>query len=438
MRQREPEVSLHSYSVPARADSPKARPGPRGCGTRLRRALRQPKALCALRPGQRGRRALAGGSAPRCLQRKLLPPAERVRRLNQTCAWIEQPPRLPRLRKGPLVGHCLEAVLAPRGSRSEADGASSPAPVRLPGDPEGIHRPGHKRGSAPPPRPWSSAEPGIRPNGAAVRPRPGPYALAQRLPAEHLQRFDLPRARRPARLTPDIVRRTRPLPKHGTVRARRGGAGAKGWSTESVGQYLQRVAARFAQRMKQAGPSGSAQGVLSAGPYDFSGSMIWARAALAATLGGPAARRALLLDLAGRLPESESPLDEGTTSRPPEQNPGSDVAAERRRTGTEAPPRSASEAAREGFYPQTGSLPLPEAGLDGGQSLVAPPLAAEIPATLLPPRRPFEAPTPYASATLRHEALGDEADLVQENLDALADKIKLILDEEARRYGIQV
>jgi hypothetical protein len=39
---------------------------------------------------------------------------------------------------------------------------------------------------------------------------------------------------------------------------------------------------------------------------------------------------------------------------------------------------------------------------------------------------------------LRHEALRDEAELVQEDLDSLADKMKRILDEEARRYGIQV
>jgi hypothetical protein len=94
--------------------------------------------------------------------------------------------------------------------------------------------------------------------------------------------------------------------------------------------------------------------------------------------------------------------------------------------------------AQQGFYPQLGSLPLPAAGQPNFRPLLAPPLAAEIPPTLLTPQEVFDAPTPYASAASRQAARRDEANLIEEDLDVLAVKIKRILDDEARRHGIVV
>jgi hypothetical protein len=149
----------------------------------------------------------------------------------------------------------------------------------------------------------------------------------------------------------------------------------------------------------------------------------------------------MLLHLAGHSQESSVEIKPGEQdlSRAQEPHVRSDIPAESSALpGVAASHQSASEGARQGFYPRAESLPLPAASLVGAQPLFAPPLATEIPPTLLPPRAPFDAPTPLASAALRHEALRDEAELVQEDLDSLADKMKRILDEEARRYGIQV
>jgi hypothetical protein len=93
---------------------------------------------------------------------------------------------------------------------------------------------------------------------------------------------------------------------------------------------------------------------------------------------------------------------------------------------------------QQGFYPQQGTLPLPAAGQPNFRPLLAPPLAAETPPTLLPSQEVFDAPTPYASAAARQAARRDEANLIEEDLDVLAVKIKRILDDEARRHGIQV
>jgi hypothetical protein len=223
-----------------------------------------------------------------------------------------------------------------------------------------------------------------------------------------------------------------------------GGKGA-GHLTSTVAQYIDRITSRFSHTFKfhifkrlLKQHAANATNVFL--PFAFSTSNTWALASLGSTPVGPRASLELLLRWSGQASLAEGRSEEKNVSRgrktisssalPTESLSVSEVATSN--------PVALEHAQQKGFYPQVGSLPLPESGLDGVQPLVAPPLVTEVPGTLLPARGRFDAPTPFASATLRHEALRDETDLAEEDLDQLADKLKRILDEEARRHGIQV
>jgi hypothetical protein len=67
---------------------------------------------------------------------------------------------------------------------------------------------------------------------------------------------------------------------------------------------------------------------------------------------------------------------------------------------------------------------------------IAPPMAATWLTPLLLPQVASGPPSPVAAAIVRQDGRQEEA--TEEDLSALAAKIKRILDEEARRHGIDV
>ncbi len=69
---------------------------------------------------------------------------------------------------------------------------------------------------------------------------------------------------------------------------------------------------------------------------------------------------------------------------------------------------------------------------------IAPPAVASALPALRPPQQAYEPVTPVAASTARHGAQQEESKTPPAELDELAVKIKRILDEEARRYGIDV
>lgn len=78
---------------------------------------------------------------------------------------------------------------------------------------------------------------------------------------------------------------------------------------------------------------------------------------------------------------------------------------------------------------------------DAFPDLVAPTVASASAFSSLPPLLPPSAPdvaAPAVAAALARQGALSEALSPDEDLDALADKIKLILDEQARRHGIDV
>jgi hypothetical protein len=392
------------------------------CGRRLQRALRQPKALSALFPVQRKRRTFASGQALKCLHRKLNKPAARVRKLNQICAWVEKPPSVPHLRIGPLLGSCMNDLVSMRRPRSEAETSVQPSTSAPRALLEGIQQPSvetiRHQHRLPRPKPWAFSHHDFtrRQAGFIPRPLPGPLMLSLHVSNEFLQRFGTTISNQLARNAIAHQRWNTSFYSHNKSRHSFTEERDKGQVTS---QYAARIARRFARTLNHSEKHRSERNGFSEMSFGFSISSSWAQASLSASLTGPSTNLDVLIYWARR--ENAIGITTNEVAVPLTHKPVSTPAVP---TKTIPGPTA--------FSPRT------LAGLDRGEPLVAPPLAAEVPATLQAPRTLFEAPTPYASATLRHEARQDETDLVQEDLDLLADKIKRILDEEARRHGIQV
>lgn len=70
-----------------------------------------------LRPATYLSVALTGGRAPRCGQRDIAQSAARVKALLRTCGWIKELSAVnPKLRDGPLCGHCLSELASREGT----------------------------------------------------------------------------------------------------------------------------------------------------------------------------------------------------------------------------------------------------------------------------------------------------------------------------------
>jgi len=415
---------------------------PLTCGRRLQRALRQPKALSALFPVQRKRRTFASGQALKCLRRKLNKPAARVQKLNQICAWVEKPPSVPHLRNGPLLGSCMKDLVSMRWPRSEAETSVQPSTSAPRASLEGIQQRSvetiRHQHRLPRPKPWAFSHHDFtrRQTGFTPRPLPGPLMLSLHVSNEFLQRFG-------ATISNQIARKAVALRGWNTAfirsNQRRRSFMQETHNDQVASQYVARITRRLAHTLNHPETNRLGRNEFPEMSFGFFTTSSWAQASLSASLTGPSTKLDLLIYWARR--ENAIGITTNEVAVPLTHKPVSTPAVPTKTIPgptTFSPRTFASTDAQHGFYPQTGTMPLPEAGLDRGEPLVAPPLAAEVPATLQAPRTLFEAPTPYASATLRHEARQDETDLVQEDLDLLADKIKRILDEEARRHGIQV
>jgi hypothetical protein len=104
-----------------------------------------------------------------CWSRALAEPVRRARRTSSLCAWVEDPPRAPRLRNGPLLGGCLAEILGDASTGSTApDGAPGSPLVRPLGAAPG------ERARPPARRRWAGEEHAARPPQASAPCPPGP------------------------------------------------------------------------------------------------------------------------------------------------------------------------------------------------------------------------------------------------------------------------
>jgi hypothetical protein len=477
-----------------------AAPECRRPGARLRERLAAPKALGALACANPRRRTLRCAETLACLRRDLARSARDAGRVRRSCSWISQPPRVPKLLAGPLEGRCLASLVvetkrdttAPRPAEPQASRPDYPKTLAPAGARPASHgSSGAKVVRCAPPEPWvgrrrergvvecppaRSAEP-ITKEGVPAR-SPEPCALAPRAPLRLLERHCV---------APNAIVSTRkrttaqggafsppwhperaphaPVSQRNTRVSLENGGGQRGipnadppFTRGSRREVAQRLAARLAQSMlrhSSAWPASTGRtrdaDVLAA-PSSAAASS-WARASFEATPSGPSAPLALLVRI---LRSSELAREAPRTAPRGGENPsggaspfltewversGQQLEGARRPIETTptpeapSPPGEAAEGARQGYYPQSGTLDLPAAGAGGGRPLLAPPLAADTSPTLAPARFAFDAPTPIASATLRREAKRDES-ASDDELDVLADKLKRILEEQARRHGI--
>ncbi len=91
------------------------------------------------------------------------------------------------------------------------------------------------------------------------------------------------------------------------------------------------------------------------------------------------------------------------------------------------------------FYPPVNDSPAAKVDLQSAglaEQFAPPPVATSLP-PVIPPQTLLTPVAPIAAASAR-QGSRTEAMLAEDDLDALAAKIKFILDEQARRHGIDV
>ncbi len=427
-------------------------------------AARSPGGACARRLSRRKlprllqlpvaapKRVLSGGRTPECLQRILRRPASLPRQLASLCGWVEKPGAPPPLMEGPLLGSCLEEAVRFEGTEHREQASGSASTAGSPSLSESL-RPGKSglsQASAPPsaivrPLPGSGVRQG-RLSAAADRSRlplgnparapfellarraGGSQALSSLAPAPRdihsrkpFSQIPAPPVARPANLPPVppewVALLNHRLTDHLNLHAPSMTPGML-FDREALGQ----------EREGLAQPAWVLPLPSATAPLDL-------LLRLAGVLPAFASRRALRNVSEGQPSELlRAPAERSSSSGLTWSEPFSSAP----RQAAPAPESLVPTGAQQGFYPQAGSLALPAAGQPNFRPTLAPPLAADTPPTLLSPQEVYDAPTPYAAASLRHEAGRDEFVLVQEDLDLLAAQIKRILDEEARRYGISV
>jgi hypothetical protein len=456
----QPEARSTQQTMPQRGpqQEPTRKPG-RGCAQQVRspgmlHALQLP--VCA-RPAKR---VLPGGLAPACVQRAMQKQSKPLSEWFESCAWVAEPAPHPHLLPDPLFGSCLEEVLqkSSRGAQQESETAGSRSVEHPSFTENGSHLSssnstgrdaGHKPTTVPqpklgrPPRPSRSAQsasaPFTHPTQAGLElltRRAGGYQIVSRLSARQKK------SGRPAFPTTSSPRGN---PSNQAVFTFPDSNERLTW----LAPLSRRLGRRFQQVPLSQKPTGDvgANGIIPD----------WITHAISVEPAGPYAPLSLLLHLIGEggsLPE-DHPLRNSRPDRQLEMTQTQLLRSQAERTASgvpawEAPfssmPRGDAPApvtqpptgAKQGFYPQSGSIPLPAAGQPYFRPPLAPPLATEIPPTLLPPQEVFDAPTPFASAETRQSAKRDEARLDEQDLDVLASKIRRILNDEARRHGIQV
>ncbi|HEY7009175.1 MAG TPA: hypothetical protein VH395_09555 [Jatrophihabitantaceae bacterium] len=388
---------------------------------------------------RRSTELLAVGDTMACWQRSLAEPVRRAARTSALCAWVTEPPKPPRLRRGPLLGHCLDQVL-------DIEPAIEPAPEREIG--REIDR---DRDCGAPPRVVGKAEPPFRPAPDRPRrarpPRAAPLPVPQRSRVERdvlCQLADEPapaavpssRAKRPAvspapspnpraePIPPPVERHVRPAPCPPET---------------ALAPATARVAGRFrdaAPRARVEVPVAAPAGRPVTGPvapaellhrHLPSADPAGARRTRPAATAEPAPRRGRLraADDSHRVTGREGPLPDAPSPRGTRR--GWPVPERARRTTA----RLAEESARS-------DLPVPVPVPTASERLGPAPVVTASHPPLYEPD-PVGAPTvPITGATLRRGAARDAA--VPDFLDSadLTDRIARVLQDEARRHGIEV
>jgi len=440
-------------SIPAVPPSPQVKPRNAGTAcTRLLRKLRQPWLPSLPVCSHLTRRVLAAARAPACMKRELRQQQQPALSLKATCAWVSQPEPALHLIQAPRFGTCLEEVLqASHGDQKNSQGSEENAaqPAKLPPAPESLSpldRGGGRFSRHQPAQPLPR-EPGQSGGFHETIHLSPPLLHSRRANLELLARRSggfnaLSRLAGRSRSSTKVT--SLPAPVHHTTSLHQASSSIIPASLRSG--WLERRNWRLVRRFK---------GSIQPNMTSVSASAWFKRAAVLAMdgPGAPLAMLSRLAGLAGVLPDApaeggspvqrslpaERTLLQSQAERTPSGFPAWETPfSSAPRGAAPTPTPQAPTGAQQGFYPQDGTLPLPSAGQPHFRPPLAPPLASEQLPTLLTPQAVFDAPTPYAAATARQEAKEDEERLVEEDLDVLAGKIKRILDDEARRNGIQV
>lgn len=383
---------------------------------------------------------LAVGETLACWQRSLAEPVRRAVRTPALCAWVTEPPKPPRLRREPLLGHCLGEVL-------DIEPATESALER-----EIRREIGRDPDCGPPPRAVAKAEPVCPPSPdrpRRARPRraePPPMQQRRRVERELLCRLapepapaPPPRAKRRAvavplapsskhravPVPPPVERRPRPAPcppdtalAPATARA----AGRFGDATPHARVEVPEVAPG---NRPVTGPAATAEVLRRSLPSpDRTG----ARRSRADGPAEPAPRRRRprAADAPDLVTDRERPFPDGPSPRG------------RRRwwpapEGARTAPRPPEEPA-----PLRADLPVPVPVPTASERLGPAPVVTASHPPLYEPD-PVGAPTvPITGATLRRGAARDAG--VPDFLDSadLTDRIARVLQDEARRHGIEV
>lgn len=421
--------------------------------------------LPKLRTGMAG--LFSGGRAPDCWQKEISPPAAAPRAIERACRWLEElagPP--PRLQDEPLLGRCLPELLdAPAV-------AEQPAPDEQP-------RASRRRPKTEPPAPARrSRTGGTKMYGGKPQTHAAPSEQPARAPQALLESYGASRkgrrsgaAERPAQSRTRKQQHAPHLPIHGRVTTDQtppvSGHDSSAWAGRLVERVRRRalgragratVVAKGALPLLPGEPPGGGLAAqwerLLAGERVPAGTL--ARLADAATGKGRRSRGAGGKGAKGRPAAGEEAATRALKDEPAEERPaGRSPANGRSRSGTGEWParRRRSRGGRKGDDGREEAAHKEEVAVEPASvhergrhepvdehALAAtrfqPPQMVE----RLPPLRPplpnglaIPAAAAAAARSARAEAAGEGDDL-----DELARQLRKLLEEESRRYGIDV
>lgn len=410
---------------------------------------------------------LAGGRAPTWWERTMVHRTAWLNGLRRDCAWIETLSAMRvRLRDGPLLGSGLAALTA-QGPRPGEPLPQVAQPGRAPG-------PTHPRVREPaqpsPPRSPGEARPADQMPGKAPSRRSALPPLQQEPTASHAAL-----ARLAGGAVPDVERSSAFHQQAGETLEP--GTSASPQISQEAGDHrdwLHQVAQRVTHSLRQDGPDRSPGRASLDPPEAGEGppvAELWAK-----PLDGLPASADLLTRLAGApVADADRPGREASrweVGRPaassdwlarPAGVPGADNDGSAYKAPIEPlsgrapviPPRNqlTTQTTKDHYLWQTGELAPTEGtpaaaippstsrreDIGGGlasPTRIAPPKAASLLPPLLPPQVASGPPSPVTAAIVQQDGRQEEA--TEEDLSALAAKVKRILDEEARRHGIDV
>jgi hypothetical protein len=420
--------------------------------------------LPKLRPGTAG--FFSGGRAPDCWQRDIARPAAAPRAIERACRWLEELAGAPpRLRSEPLLGRCLPELLDAPPVTDE------PAPAQEPRQPRRQAKPAAPA-TARPPRPEklpAGKQEHAQQSGPAGQPARASQALLEQHAAPRKGRrrgaAEYP-AKGPAGKRPAVAQK----PAHGKKEQAEAPADAGGDQGAWAGRLAERVrrgwtregdAARQPRRELPDLPGERPGGGLAAqwerllsGETAPAGKL--ERLAQAAAGKGARSRRTGDKGAKGRPAAGDETATRALKDGPAEERPaGRNPANGRSRSGASGRRRAGrgwmggwhgDEAAHEAAHEEEVAVepalvhemgryePVDERSL--AATRFQPPQMAERLPPLHPPR-PNGLAIPAAAAAAARSAR-QEAEAAGDDLDELARKLNKILEEESRRFGIDV